>query len=225
MSDQCKLLSGGFSFFLQFLLGIISFSSLLIKRYYFEKPKRGKQVWIYDTLKQVLSAITAHLINIIIAVKITGDNQCDWYFINFFMDTFLGTIITFILVRLVNRIAKKKGKINMHMGYYGQEFIGDTVSSDSKKIFLIQTLIWTTIIIIGKIFILFSILYPSRNCFESIGETILKPVSSSPNLKLTIVMIVFPLTFNTTQILLYDYLLKKKLKNNNIVFSSSYAEI
>ena len=228
MSEQCKLLSGGFAFFLQFLLGVISFSSLLIKRYYYENPRRNKQVWIYDTSKQIISAVSAHIINIIIAVKITGNNQCEWYFINFFMDTFLGTLITFVLVRLINKIAKNKEIMLIHMGHYGQGMTVGKVSSNAKRMFLIQTAIWTAIIILGKIFILFAILYPCRSQFESFGRKILGPVSGSPNLELTIVMIIFPLILNTTQILLYDYLLKKKINKirlNVSTFESDYAEL
>ena len=218
MNYQCKLLSGGFALFLQFLLGCISFSSLLIKRYYYENPRRSRQIWIYDSLKQIISAVTAHIINIIIAVRITGNKQCEWYFINFFMDTFLGTIITFILVRLVNKIAKHKDLMIIHMGYYGQTLNSNIVQSNARKMFIIQTIIWTLIVVFGKIVILFGILYPCKTQFESFGKTILGPVSGSPNLELTIVMIVFPLILNTTQILLYDYLLKKKI--NKVILSA-----
>ena len=156
MEDQCKLVSSGFAFIIQFLLGVMSFSTLLIKRFYYENPKRDKQVWIYDTGKQIISAVTAHIINIIIAIKISGNNQCEWYFINFFMDTFLGTVITFGLVRLVNKIAIKKDLMLIYMGNYGQGLFQGTVSSNGKKMFLIQTAIWTGIVVFGKVFIVTS---------------------------------------------------------------------
>ncbi|KAJ0396719.1 hypothetical protein P43SY_003720 [Pythium insidiosum] len=99
--EECKLLSGGFATFLQVLLGIIALSVLVVKRYH-EVPRRPVTVWAFDASKQMIGAGFAHVANLLIAIMLyqyehghgsasSGVDQCAFYFVNFTMDTTVGS--------------------------------------------------------------------------------------------------------------------------------------
>ena len=53
----------------------------------------------------------AHFINIFLALLLSIGNktdQCVWYFLNILMDTTLGLFLTFILMLIVDKIARCK---------------------------------------------------------------------------------------------------------------------
>ena len=57
---KCELLRM-FGFFIQFLLGVICFSVLVIKRQ-LESPKRSLLVWLLDISKQGISTLILHFL-------------------------------------------------------------------------------------------------------------------------------------------------------------------
>ena len=161
---------------------------------------------IYDTSKQVFGSLYAHLLNLIIATKIADINQCEWYFINYFFDTFLGVLLTYLFIKFINWYAEKK---NIHWLYTGNY---DNINSISinKKVYLVQLFTWLLIITIVKMFIMSCILIPGKNNLLKFGNFILGPVQYSEKLELFIVMIIFPFVFNVIQFWVQDNFLKKK---------------
>ncbi|ETV78348.1 hypothetical protein, variant [Aphanomyces astaci] len=104
-ANNCKLISGTFETLVQIGLGIIALSVLVLKRTY-EKPQRPFQVWAYDASKQAIGAGVAHAANLFIAillVKLAGSedaqDECSFYFINFTLDTSLGVLLNWLLLR------------------------------------------------------------------------------------------------------------------------------
>ena len=102
---QCQIL-GAFGVFIQALLGLLSFSALIVKRY-FEHPKRPTVVWILDTSKQAFSSILAHFMNMLLAIILSERNasdNCEWYFINITVDVLLGVFYDILFFEVLKRL-------------------------------------------------------------------------------------------------------------------------
>lgn len=99
--QNCSLLGGSWAIIAQILLGMIAFSSLIVKRAR-EDPKRSLNIWLMDVSKQAISLFMAHTLAILAAMLTTslthhGTSQCAWYFVMYFLDTVLGTMIAYML--------------------------------------------------------------------------------------------------------------------------------
>ena len=68
---SCELV-GFAGIIVQLTLGFLSFSVLIYKRYT-EKPKRAWKIWFMDTSKQGASQFLAHIINIVISIKLSAN--------------------------------------------------------------------------------------------------------------------------------------------------------
>lgn len=95
-------------------LGLLSFSVLIIKRY-FEHPKRPWKIWKLDASKQIISQLIAHFINLTISLALTYDqknsDECLWYFVTNIFDNTMGVFICIILLKLVENNLRKRRKI------------------------------------------------------------------------------------------------------------------
>lgn len=67
VSSQCRLL-GPFLLIVQSVLGLLSLSSLLYKRYKEYPNRRPWRVWFFDVSKQVFGAIGIHFLNLLLSV-------------------------------------------------------------------------------------------------------------------------------------------------------------
>ncbi len=67
-AEECKLLSGFFSYFLQSFLALLALGTLLYKRK-IEKPQRDFVTWGFDVTKQVVGSLLVHVWNIALASK------------------------------------------------------------------------------------------------------------------------------------------------------------
>lgn len=99
--QTCSLLEGSWALIAQILLGMIAFSSLIVKRAR-ENPKRPLNIWLMDVSKQAISLFIAHTFAILAAMLTTslthlGTSQCAWYFVMYSLDTIIGTMITYML--------------------------------------------------------------------------------------------------------------------------------
>eukprot|EP00920_Eleutheroschizon_duboscqi_P013877 GHVT01032482.1.p1 GENE.GHVT01032482.1~~GHVT01032482.1.p1 ORF type:complete len:233 (+),score=26.60 GHVT01032482.1:542-1240(+) len=118
---ECQLLGefGGFGWWIQGALGLLSFSSLLIKRFR-ERPRRSWKVFILDSSKQATGAFTIHMLNLIFAALLSWhgtSDPCNWYWINIVLDTTLGVLVVFVLLQQAKKLGKRAGF--QEFGYYG----------------------------------------------------------------------------------------------------------
>jgi len=210
--SKCVLF-GAFSYMIQFVLAVLSFMVLVLKRTR-ENPRRPWKIWSFDVSKQILSACTIHMLNLIIAIFLSVDtktDQCVWYFLNLFVDTTLGVFICFAFLLLVDRIAREKNIKDLQSGLYFERIKredGKTIITVIKpKMYFIQLGVWILIVIISKGILLgFSTLMSKY--LESMGNFILKPFKGDEKLELVVVMVMFPLIFNTIQFWVLDNVLK-----------------
>ena len=113
MDSECSLF-GVFGGVIQLLLATICFLSLVIKRLA-ERPKRTWSVFILvyfnqDTSKQGFSALVAHVMNVMAALILSqhqGNNPCLWYFITIVLDTTIGMMTAYGILKVVEKISLK----------------------------------------------------------------------------------------------------------------------
>jgi len=210
MSEHCKLINGPFSLLVQVVLGLIAMSSLLIKRKWFEQPQRPLKIWIYDVSKQIIGQLFAHACNIFVALIIVNlrsidsqdDDECEWYLLNYLMDTIFGVIICYCLLRLQNWISRKYEIPSLISGIY-----------HNIKTYFIQLALWLVIILISKIIILFCVIMPLEKYFKIVGDFMIRPLINHPKTELIIIMVIVPLIMNICQYLIQDKFLKNDVTN------------
>jgi hypothetical protein len=202
---SCKLLEGTLTYFLQCLLGIISMSSIYWK-WTNEYPKREKKVVIFDVSKQVIGMGFAHLLNISIAImmskRFTINDECRWYFLNFFVDVSFGIPLNYILIRISNYYINKNQLKYLTTGEYSNTMSYCNIS------YMQQLLLWILIILVSKMLLLALILLPAHNILNDFGRWFLKPVSHNTSAELAVVMVVLPLILNIIQFWIQDNFLK-----------------
>ena len=80
----------------------------------------------------------------------TFSDQCVWYFINLFLDTFLGIFICLGFMVLINKLALKFNIKELQSGNYFErkESEGKFIEKLNLKIYFIQLFTWLLIVIL-----------------------------------------------------------------------------
>ena len=223
---------------IQWILGLMSFWALLIKRY-FEKPKRPWVVWLLDNSKQAFSVLLQHWMNMMFAVTLSQANLADnwdWYFINFTIDVFLGVALWYLGVLLIERIGLYYQIEELNTGVYIKE---NTYSPEIEdlhpayqmdrheidyRIWVIQIAVWGFIVISVKLILLLAFQALFAQTLETISNVLLGWLNMYPNVKLVLIMMVIPLWFNAIQFWIQDNILKAKKETNMKFISLSILE-
>ena len=107
---SCSLL-GTVALVVQALMAVIVLSSLVIKRYR-ENPPRRWPVWLADVSKQVIGQGFLHSSNVLISTLFShGERRrdaCTAYFLSIFVDCTLGVLVIFAAMRMVHMLAVKR---------------------------------------------------------------------------------------------------------------------
>nr|PUA85945.1 putative transmembrane protein [Toxoplasma gondii TgCATBr9] len=202
---QCELLGefGGFGWWLQGVLAVLSFSSLLIKRWK-EKPRRPIKVFCFDTLKQITGSGVLHILNLIFAsllssVSTEDSDPCEWYWLNIMVDTTLGVYVLHLLVEWTSNCWKLSG--SNAFGYYG--------NPPAWRACLWQVLVWQIIVSTMKLLMVLVMVVGQRP-LTWIAAALLNSLDDQPRTKLVVVMVLTPLTMNTFQYWITDNIIKRK---------------
>ena len=207
---KCELL-GFFGLLIQFLLGCACFSVLVIKRQ-IEHPKRPIIVWILDVSKQGVSTLLIHFLNLFLAVTFSDDaksDACVWYLDNVLIDGSLGVIFQWILVRVLEILARKLTIDALISGcYYSHEVNEFSEKTINYGIWGAQMGIWCIITAISK-FINYIILTRFSAFWIDIGMELLENFVDYPKLELVFVMIIVPLLMSCIQYWVTDNFLQE----------------
>lgn len=205
--NNCELF-GAFGLGVQVSLGIISFTILIIKRQ-LEWPKRSWRIWSLDCSKQIISALLIHFINVFFAVVLsnksndTSDNACIWYLVNILLDSSIGVVLNWILVRLLEVFARHYEIDTLISGCYFErntyEFGDYTIN---YWIWTIQTFVWCIISSLMKV-IIYAIMVAFDEKLERIGSYLLSGIDDYPKVELVVVMVFVPFTLNCFQVIYY----------------------
>ena len=159
--------------------------------------------------KQILSSFFVHFLNVFLSILFNqqdtdSKNECASYLMSVLCDSTIGIILTVVLVKISNRIARKQRLFMAVQGnYLTQE------QKIDKEAYGIQCCIWLVDVFLSKtgVFLVYLINVAAWN---AIGQALLSPFSFSQVLQLVIVVVIVPTLTNTYSFLIFDTLLKKK---------------
>lgn len=203
---ECTLY-GYFGWAVQAFLVLACFTALILKRCR-ERPQRLWTVFLLDVCKQALSAAFAHTMNLLIATLLThleSSTQCVWYFVNITIDTSLGVLLCYLLVRLFEVWATRKGWERLRTGRYERSGSLDYLG------WAAQVGIWTVILASVK-WTLFLAIYLNADYLSVAGEALIGWMDGYPKVELAVVMILVPVVMNCAQFWVQDTFLKAKVE-------------
>ena len=209
-SGQCNLF-GEFGWFVQALLGVLSFSSLIGKAYaakrYVDKHRRSWKVWFMDTSKQALSAGMLHIINMIASYAVqrlqAGADECVIYFLNFMLDTLFGLGVAYLLLKALECSFARCQPLAFKSGSYG--------NPPAWCSWFYQVSLWLCICLFTKAVILL-MLWLFHMELEFLASLMLSPVTGFPELELLLVVIIIPVILNITMFWITDSFIKRSDK-------------
>jgi len=166
-------------------------------------------VWIFDALKQCISAGFQHLCNVVIAVIARseggeGDEECGWYMISFTIDALLGTTLSLIILKYGLEPAAKK------IGYQPLAVSGDYGQPDNINIkwWGIQLTSWIIINILARI-VCGAVVYGAHNTIYPFVKWTSSLFKGHGVEFLLLSMVGTPVFLNIIQLIIQDTCLKK----------------
>ncbi|KAK9667465.1 hypothetical protein K7432_017832, partial [Basidiobolus ranarum] len=171
---------------------------------------------VFDVSKQTTGAALVHMLNLFISY-ISGsqsdsreDNPCVWYLLNLLLDTTVGVLVLYVVLKAFHHLLSYFDVKEMESGNYG--------SPPQYRIWFKQSLVFLLALSVTKL-----IIYIGINLFPILvilGQWILDPFVQvgDPRLQVLVVMLIAPLIMNIVQFWLVDNLIRHR-----IMFSSSEA--
>lgn len=185
-----------FGIFLQGLLAVMAFSTLMLKR--FREPKHERRpwkIWFLDTSKQAIGMLFIHFANVFLS-DLTEEDPCSLYLINFLLDASLGMLIIYAGVRAVSAIVEWRQWDSLRFGEYGEPV--------QCTAWLGQCVLYILIMMFEKVLIMLVLLIPQWKKLA-----LLNPIQN-PDLELAIVMLIVPFFVNALMFWVVDNFLMKK---------------
>ncbi|CAD7966627.1 unnamed protein product [Amoebophrya sp. A120] len=236
LQTSCTILPGFFGVFVQVVLGVCCFSTLIVK-WRFEKPfPRPAVIFFRDSSKQFVGGAYMHALNMlaayIFATKKSNGDECDWYWVNVVIDCTLGTFLNCIYLRITEKL------FSYSSGVYEDSSYAEIGNAENTSAAGTTAMEQETKSILTRIKLFFKALTPAYRfqigawilvltcmkltmilIFFQFGEYLVKyaselidglfgPTSSTNKLKLVFVMIVTPVVMNIFQFWVSDSFLK-----------------
>ena len=198
---QCNLI-GVFGLFMQAMIGIVAFSTLIIKR--FREPRRERRpwrIWVADTAKQALGMMMLHFLNIGISALLESqhEDQCVWYLTNFMLDSTIGLFFIYIFLLVSKKIISKLKFGPLESGEYGHPF--------KIHYWLGQLGVYLLVLLAVKIVMLLFALLPF---WLVLGNAIL--FFQNPLARTAVVMFVIPFVVNVIMFWIVDSVLMRSMR-------------
>lgn len=193
-------LTDRFGVLIQGLLGIIAFSTLMLKR--FREPagvRRPWRIWFYDTSKQAIGSLFIHFANVLLST-LTKDDPCSLYLMNFLLDATLGMLVIWMALKLVSRLVEYKQWTLLTLGEYGDP--------PQATAWLGQCGIYLLIMVLEKGVVSLVLLIPG---WSELQEVLLDYIAN-PQLELVLVMLIVPFIVNAIMFWVVDSLMMGKFK-------------
>ncbi|XP_056129773.1 store-operated calcium entry regulator STIMATE isoform X1 [Lampris incognitus] len=189
-------LMDSFGIFLQGLLAVVAFSTLMLKR--FREPKHERRpwrIWFLDTSKQAIGMLFIHFANVYLS-DLTEEDPCSLYLINFLLDASLGMLLIYAGVRAVSAIVEWRQWDSLRFGEYGEPI--------QCTAWVGQCALYILIMVFEKVLIMLVLLIPQWKKLA-----LLNPIEN-PDLELAIVMLIVPFFINALMFWVVDNFLMKK---------------
>ncbi|XP_076123810.1 store-operated calcium entry regulator STIMATE [Alosa pseudoharengus] len=185
-----------FGIFLQGLLAVVAFSTLMLKR--FREPKHERRpwkIWFLDTSKQAIGMLFIHFANVYLS-DLTEQDPCSLYLINFLLDATLGMLFIYAGVRAVSAVVEWRQWERLRFGEYGEPIQCSAWAG--------QCALYILIMMFEKVLIMLVLLMPQ---WKKLAP--LNPITN-PQLELAIVMLIVPFFVNALMFWVVDNFLMKK---------------
>uniref|UniRef100_A0A3B3Z810 Uncharacterized protein n=1 Tax=Periophthalmus magnuspinnatus TaxID=409849 RepID=A0A3B3Z810_9GOBI len=189
-------LTDRFGVLIQGLLGIVAFSTLMLKRFRIRRPWR---IWFYDTSKQAIGALFIHFANVFLST-FTKEDPCSLYLMNFLLDATLGMLVIWLALKLVSRLVEYKQWTLLILGEYGDP--------PQAAAWLGQCGIYLLIMVLEKGVVSLVLLIPG---WSELQEVLLGYIAN-PQLELVLVMLIVPFIVNAIMFWVVDSLMMRKFK-------------
>ncbi|XP_075711201.1 store-operated calcium entry regulator STIMATE-like [Rhinoderma darwinii] len=189
-----------FGVFIQGVLAVVAFSTLMLKRW--KEPKEERRpwrIWFYDTSKQAIGALFIHFTNVFLS-ELTEEDPCSLYLMNFLLDATLGMLVIWLSVKVVSIIVEWRHYTLLVFGEYGDP--------PQAAAWLGQCGLYLLIMIVEKTIISLVLLIPG---WTKLQEILLNYIPD-PKLELVLVMLVVPFIVNAIMFWLVDTLIMRKYK-------------
>jgi len=169
--------------------------------------------FLMDASKQLIGSFWIHLLNLLFAAVLekefqdAGGDECDWYWVNIVVDTTLGVVCVYGLLRLMTRSIQEflpDQADDLRTGEYN-DANGKFVLTKYAK----QVLLWLVIVSAMKICMVI-IMMIGHSLFLAIASAVLSPFEASAEAKLMMAMIVTPCIMNALQYWVTDNFIRKK---------------
>ncbi|KAM9327611.1 transmembrane protein 110, like [Pholidichthys leucotaenia] len=193
-------LTDRFGVLIQGLLGVIAFSTLMLKR--FREPvgiRRPWRIWFFDTSKQAIGALFIHFANVFLST-LTKEDPCSLYLMNFLLDATLGMLVIWLAVKLVSKLVEYKQWTSLTFGEYGDP--------PQAAAWLGQCGVYLLIMVLEKGVISLTLLIPG---WSKLQEVLLSYIVN-PQLELVVVMLIVPFVVNSVMFWVVDSLMMRKYK-------------
>ncbi|XP_032828385.1 store-operated calcium entry regulator STIMATE isoform X2 [Petromyzon marinus] len=189
-----------FGVFIQALLALVAFSTLMLKR--FREPcgeRRPWRIWLYDTSKQIFGQLFIHFANVYLS-ELTEEDPCSLYLINFLLDATLGMVLIWLGIKAASRLVEWRQWESLRFGEYGEPprccaWVG-------------QCGVYLLVVACEKTITFLVILIPF---WKKVQELILSLIPN-PQVELALVMLIVPFVVNAVMFWLTDNFLMKKGK-------------
>lgn len=205
---ECSLVDG-YAVIIQFLVGIIAISTLLVKRN-MEWPKRPLLIWFFDASKQGFASFSMHITNVIAAtlstrtisgnMSLTKDKDpCIWYFACLLVDATLLLLVMSLLLMGLSWFVDRMEIEELRHGEYGDP--------PRRRIWALQLVVYALLLFSAKGFCLW-ILYRNSAIISSVAGFLLKPFMFHHRFELIFVMMIFPFFSSIMTYWIIDQMIK-----------------
>ena len=152
------------------------------------EERRTWKIWFFDTTKQIIGCSIVHFINILHSEIFSGTlDPCTSYLISFLLDTSIGLLLVYVMIKLVLLVANKLDIQSLNFGYYGEP-------TAKIKYWLHQTAAYVLIVLLQKVIIIL-ILQSYRRDWDQVKDLILY-LMPNKNVEVFVVILFIPFIVN-----------------------------
>lgn len=224
----CMVLPGLYGLAVQGLLFLCCIGTLLAKwkletRRDIRQGQTPRTFWTFllDGSKQLGGAAWLHITNLSFAKILTmfvgkGD-ECEWYWINIMIDTTLGSAVSWVMLKIVNKVVetclggKQEAKEWITSGHY-------YVDGHFKwSMFIKQGFLWIVIVVTSMKAVMVCLMITFHQYFLSVAIRFLAPFLHEDWMKLLVVMILTPTIMNAFQFWVVDNIIKLSKKHKDML--------
>lgn len=206
----CTVLGGPFALAMQGLLLFITCSVLVYKKQR-EAESRSWLEFGLDSSKQLMGAGWLHVANMLCAIVFAGESvdvdECTWYATNILVDTTLGVLVEWLLLRGVQQCLE-----GLDMTALAKTMDSGSYYDDDGRFrfnwYALQLALWLAIVTLMKLSMV--ALMRGLPAIVLTVRAVLAGMEGTPQFKLFVVMVCIPVCMNTLQFVLTDNFIKKR---------------